>query len=103
MSDPSGISTVNHNDDQDDSTVRNSSTKNTGHGNFPFHNSRITSPHILKMEQNHETKLANNRAYDEVHEVESKHSHVKKFVIELNTAMFLSFGKLKLVCLIIFR
>lgn len=46
---------------------------------FSTLNSRITSPLIIKRQQTMETKIANNQAYDEIHDVQPKHSSNKKF------------------------
>jgi hypothetical protein len=64
-------SAVNHNDDNDEQINTNL---------LSTINSRITSPLIIKRQQNNETKIANNQAYDEIHDVQIKHSSIKKFV-----------------------
>ena len=68
-------SVVIHNDDNDDQI--NSTTNNK----LSTINSRITSPLIIKRQQNTETEIANNQAYDEIHDLQSKHSLIKKFVL----------------------
>jgi hypothetical protein len=65
-------SAVIHNDDNDEQT---NSTNNI----LSTINSRITSPLIIKRQQNTETEIANNQAYDEIHDLQPKHSLTKKF------------------------
>ena len=82
MSEPSGRSAMNHNDDQSESTTnRNSSSTNSNYHKVSIHNNRITSPLLMQCQQTSETTMANNQAYDEIHDVQSKHSHVKKLVL----------------------
>jgi len=66
-------SAVIHNDDNDDQI-------NSTNNKLSTINSRITSPLIIKRQQNIETEIANNQAYDEVHDLQPKHSLIKKFV-----------------------
>ena len=72
-------STVLHNNDNDD---RNNAKLS------PI-SSRITSRSMLKRQQFIETQLANNQACDEVHDVQSKYSSLKKFVYSLERAIYL--------------
>jgi hypothetical protein len=62
-----------HNDDNDEQT-------NSSNNILSTINSRITSPLIIKLQQNTETEIANNQAYDEIHDLQPKHSLIKKFV-----------------------
>lgn len=71
-------SAVNHNDDNDEQ-ITPSTNK------FSSLNSRITSPLIIKRQQNIETEIANNQAYDEIHDLQPKHSSIKKFVILISS------------------
>ncbi|CAF3505310.1 unnamed protein product [Rotaria sp. Silwood1] len=64
-------SAVNHNDDNDEQT-------NSTNHKLSTINSRITTPSILKRQQNTETEIANNQAYDEIHDLQPKHSLSKK-------------------------
>jgi beta-xylosidase len=69
-------SAVIHNDDDDESsrsTNPNLSKRSTV-------NSRITSPLIIKRQQTMETKIANNQAYDEIHDLQAKQLSMNKFV-----------------------
>ena len=58
-------SAVIHNDDNDDQTHPNNSKLS------PI-NSRITSRTILKRQQFTETRIANNQACDEIHDLQPK-------------------------------
>ncbi|CAF2735418.1 unnamed protein product [Rotaria sp. Silwood2] len=62
---------VNHNDDNDEQT-------NSTNNKLSTINSRITSPLIIKRQQNTETEIANNQAYDEIHDLQPKHFLAKK-------------------------
>ena len=62
-----------HNDDTDD---RNHPTN----PKLTPINSRITSRSILKRQQFIETRIANNQACDEIHDLQPKYSAIKKFV-----------------------
>ncbi|CAM4897640.1 unnamed protein product [Rotaria socialis] len=64
-------SAVNHNDDNDEQINSTSNKLSTL-------NSRITSPLIIKRQQKNETEIANNQAYDEIHDLQPKHSLSKK-------------------------
>lgn len=66
-------SAVLHNDDNDD---RN----NASNAKVSPINSRITSRSILKRQQYIETRIANNQACDEIHDLQPKSSSLKKFV-----------------------
>ncbi len=66
-------SAVIHNDDTDEQI-------NSPNNKLSTINSRITSPLIIKRQQNIETEIANNQAYDEIHDLQPKHSFIKKFV-----------------------
>lgn len=66
-------SAVLHNDDNDDQTHSTNSKLSSI-------NSRITSRSILKRQQYIETRIANNQACDEIHDLQPKHSTIKKFV-----------------------
>lgn len=62
-----------HNDDTDEQT---SPTNNK----LSSINSRITSRLMIKRQQYTETKIANNQACDEIHDLQPKYSAIKKFV-----------------------
>ncbi|CAF3563913.1 unnamed protein product [Adineta steineri] len=64
-------SAVIHNDDNDEEI-------NSTNNKYSTVNSRITSPLIIKRQQNIETEIANNQAYDEIHDLQPKHSLIKK-------------------------
>ncbi|CAF1236964.1 unnamed protein product [Adineta ricciae] len=64
-------SAVNHNDDNDEQITPSTNKLSTL-------NSRITSPLIIKRQQNIETETANNQAYDEIHDLQPRHSSIKK-------------------------
>ncbi|CAF1007234.1 unnamed protein product [Adineta steineri] len=64
-------SAVIHNDDNDEEI-------NSTNNKYSTINSRITSPLIIKRQQNIETEIANNQAYDEIHDLQPKHSLIKK-------------------------
>ena len=82
MSNLPGQSAGNHNDDQDEINPNNATTvtSNSNNNKYATLTSRITSPLIIKRQQTMETKIANNQAYDEIHDVQPKHSSMKKFV-----------------------
>ena len=63
-----------HNDDNDDN--RNNATN----PKLSPINSRITSRSIIKRQQYIETRIANNQACDEIHDLQPKYSSVKKYV-----------------------
>ncbi|CAF3849052.1 unnamed protein product [Rotaria magnacalcarata] len=71
MSNLSLQSAVNHSDDNDEQINSTSNKLSTL-------NSRITSPLIIKRQQKNETEIANNQAYDEIHDLQPKHSLSKK-------------------------
>lgn len=82
MSNLPGLSAGTHNDDHDESSQSGSiptAQNNKINTKFSNINGRITSPRIIKHQQTMETKIANNQAYDEVHDVQSK-----KFVQSLS-------------------
>ncbi|CAF3485326.1 unnamed protein product [Rotaria sordida] len=65
-------SAVNHNDDNDEQI-------NSINNKLSTINTRIiTTPSLIKRQQNIETKIANNQAYDEIHDLRTKHSSSKK-------------------------
>jgi hypothetical protein len=64
-------SAVLHNDDNDDQT-------HPTNPKLSSINSRITSRSILKRQQYIETRIANNQACDEIHDLQPKHSGIKK-------------------------
>ena len=66
-------SAINHNDNNDAQIIVTNNKLTTI-------SSRITSPLIIKRQQNAETEIANNRAYDEIHDLRPKRSLSKKFV-----------------------
>ncbi len=65
-------SAVLHNDDNDDQI-------NLTNQKLSSINSRITSRTILKRQQFIETRIANNQACDEIHDLQPKYSSIKKF------------------------
>lgn len=67
-------SAVLHNDDNDEQINPSSNNK------LSSINTRITSPYIIKRQQYTETKIANNQACDEIHELHTTYSGIKKFV-----------------------
>jgi hypothetical protein len=67
-------SAVIHNDDDDDDQTNSINNK------LSSINSRITSRLIIKRQQYSETKIANNQACDEIHDLQPKYSAIKKFV-----------------------
>ena len=83
MSNLPGLSAGTHNGDHDESSQSGSiptTQNNKINTKFSNVNGRITSPRIIKHQQTMETKIANNQAYDEVHDVQSKPFSLKKFV-----------------------
>jgi hypothetical protein len=66
-------SAVIHNEDNDEQT-------NTTTNKLSPLNSRITSRLIMKRQQHIETKIANNQACDEIHDLQPKYYAIKKFV-----------------------
>jgi hypothetical protein len=71
MSNLPSQSAVTHNDDNDEQS-------NSSASKFSTINSRITSPLIIKRQQNIETEIANNQAYDEIHDLQPKHFSSRK-------------------------
>ena len=71
-------SAVNHNDDNDEQITASTNK-------FSTLNSRITSPLIIRRQQNIETETANNQAYDEIHDLQPRHSSIKKFAILISS------------------
>ena len=71
-----------HNDDNEDQQQQQQQQNSTN--KIPSFNSRITSRSIIKRQQFTETRIANNQACDEIHDLQPKSSSNKKFVSKID-------------------
>jgi len=78
MSNLSGSGQSSSNNPNDDHEETNGNASSTTNKTFLTSNCRITSPLLIKRQQTLETKIANNQAYDEIHDIQPKHSSMKK-------------------------